>query len=41
MDEQLVDSRHALRNGLASYCHTEDEARALARAGIALIIPLP
>jgi len=29
----FVDSRHALRNGLASYCHTEDEARALARAG--------
>ncbi len=29
----FIDSRFALKHGLASYCHTEDEARALGRAG--------
>ncbi|HPI13451.1 MAG: hypothetical protein QM472_08935 [Spirochaetota bacterium] len=29
----FIDSRYALKNGMASYCHTEDEAKALKRAG--------
>ncbi len=29
----FIDSRFALKHGLAAYCHTEDEARTLGRAG--------